>query len=375
MRAMHTLTRRQLLQGLGLSMLACMLHPARSLALAANIPRPLIIGLRGNEITADHREMIEKIAPIGIILYRQNIVDKNQLRDLTAAIREAAGKDTLIMLDGEGGKILRLKPPTWRRYPGASDLASIAAQNEDDAKRATYLSYRLIAADMAECGINTNIAPVCDLRHHETMAESDYRSFGSDSKKVASLALTACKATLEAGVLPVIKHMPGQGRVQVNTDLHLVPIDASMEELEKDFSVFRELRDMPLAMASNVVFSAVDSKNAAYQSPAMMQLIRNNIGFNGLMLTDDLASPAMLVKDRETTIKTAFAAGNDIIQYNFGILDPNDGAPYLPPANPKTFERVQAALRLAKESYKPADTQALREEFDSLLARYNIKVG
>ena len=230
-------------------------------------PRPLIIGIKSNQLLSPQAELIEQLRPIGVILYRGNITDKHQLGELTQALRNAAGKDLLIMIDSEGGTIRRLQPPHWRLYPGASSLGSIAARDHEDGQRATWLTYRLMAAALAESGINTNIAPVLDLCHHDVLADSDYRSFGGDPRQVAALATTACTATLEGGVLPVIKHIPGQGRVDVNTDNDRVHITASLAMLEKDFSVFRELADMPLAMVSNVVFDAVDTGNPACHLP------------------------------------------------------------------------------------------------------------
>ena len=369
----YRLSRRQWLKfcASGLLLLAAG-RPARAFA-AGDAARPLIIGVKGTTLSPEQKTLLREIRPTGIILYRFNIVDKPQLKALTASLREVAGEDTLIMIDSEGGKIVRLKPPHWTLFPGAAELGYIASKTPDDGKRATWLTYRLMAHQLAEVGINTNVAPVLDLRHGTLFSHADYRSFGENPLGVAALARIACEATFEGGVLPVIKHMPGQGRVEVNTDLERVHITQSLEELEKDISIFRALKDMPLAMSSNVVFDTVDKSRPASLSPAMGKLIRGNIGYEGVLMTDDLGAPSMLVGNREGTLRTAEEAGNDLLQYTFGLLDGDKGRPYLPLPSAATTEKIRAAHALARERFKPCDAPALQAELDTLRKRHEKK--
>lgn len=364
-----TITRRQLLAGMtGLSVLA--LSGAGYVRASGSPARPLIIGIKGTVLNDEQRALIEEIRPTGIILYRYNIIDPGQLVALTHSLRKLCGEQLLIMLDSEGGRIVRLRPPHWRLFLGPSDLGIIYGRNREEGERATYLTYRLMGQQLADMGINTNLAPVLDLQHPGTFAHSDYRSFGRDPQQVAHLAGIACRATLEAGVIPVLKHIPGQGRVKVNSDTELVNITASRQELASDLAPFKALADMPMAMVSNVIYDALDPERPACLSPHVIRMIREEMGYKGLLLTDDLGTQVMRVRDRATTIRAAQSAGNDLLQYTFGLVEKGQGEAFLPPASEAANAQVARALTMARDAYVARDTAGQQAELDALIKRH-----
>ena len=254
-------------------------------------PRAVIFGCQGCVLDDAERRFFRDADPLGFILFARNCQDADQVRSLAADLRACLGRaDAPVLIDQEGGRVVRLGPPHWRRPPAPGRLAQLAGAEADEA---VGLNARLIAADLHDLGITVNCLPVLDvLTSGAYIAE---RSFGGEPDRVASLGRAACHGLLTGGVLPVIKHMPGMGRAGADSHFDLPMVEASLEELEgQDFAPFRALNHMPWGMTAHVVYRAVDGDAPATTSGAVIGgVIRGSIGFDGLLLSDDLSMEAL----------------------------------------------------------------------------------
>lgn len=283
------------------------------------MPSACILGCAGPVLTPEEQALFAEADPFGFILYGRNIVDPAQVRALVAALRASVGRpDAPVLVDQEGGRVQRLGPPHWRRYPPAAAHAALDPQVARDAAR-------VMAAELQDLGIDVACAPVLDLRLDGASDVIGDRAFGGDPGAVADLARVWCEGLLAGGVLPVLKHMPGHGRARVDSHLALPVVEASLPELEtSDFAPFRANADAPVAMTAHVVFAAVDPDQPATTSRILIRdVIRGRIGFDGLLLSDDLAMSA-LTGDLGTRAARATAAGCDVVIYGAGEV--NGGA-------------------------------------------------
>ena len=274
--------------------------------------RAFVCGCVGVKLDADERAFLRDAAPLGIILFKRNIETPDQVYALTREIREALGRDdAMVLVDQEGGRVQRLGPPHWRRYPAAARFSAIA--DLDARAAAIRLGARLIGHDLAGLGIDVDCLPVLDVPvegAHDVIGD---RAYARDPDVVARLGRAAAEGLLDAGVLPVMKHVPGHGRAAADSHLALPFVDASLAELDaSDFEPFRRNRDLPAAMTAHVVYRAIDPHRAATISPAVIRdIVRGRIGFDGLLFSDDVsmkALPGTFVDKAESL----FAAGVDI---------------------------------------------------------------
>ncbi|MBP7000236.1 beta-N-acetylhexosaminidase [Amaricoccus sp.] len=273
-------------------------------------PRAVILGCLGPDLGAGERRFLAEADPWGFILFARNVVDAGQLRRLTGALREAVGRDAPILIDQEGGRVARLRAP-WREWLPALDECA----RQPDAARAAEamrLRYRLIAHELAAVGIDVDAAPVLDLVHPETHAIIRNRAYGPDPAAVAIIGRAVAEGLLAGGVLPVMKHMPGHGRAGLDSHLALPRVAAGRAALAADFAPFRALADLPMAMSAHVVFEAIDPDAPATLSPAVIRAIREEIGFDGLLITDDLSMRALDGPFRARA-ERAVAAGADML--------------------------------------------------------------
>jgi beta-N-acetylhexosaminidase len=267
-----------------------------------------ILGCAGPKLSAYEAAFFRDADPFGFILFARNCETADQIRALCADLRATVGRDAPILIDQEGGRVQRLHPPIARDWPAPLDQAQAAGDRAADAMR---LRYRIIAQELRALGIDVNCAPCADIAGPQTHPFLRNRCLGDSAARVIPPARAVAEGLIAGGVLPVVKHMPGHGRAQVDSHHGLPVVDTPPGKLEAtDFEVFRALSDLPMAMTAHVVFSAIDDRPATL-SPAMIALIRDRIGFQGLLMTDDLSMNA-LPGDIGTRAATAIAAGCDV---------------------------------------------------------------
>lgn len=321
--------------------------------------RAFICGCAGLSFSQDERNFIRRFAPWGLILFARNIDSISQVTALTHEFREILGRtDAPVLVDQEGGRVQRMRPPVWRRYPSAAAFLQASEAHRAGLVRA---GARLIASELAEVGISVDCLPVLDVPApggHDVIGD---RAYSNDAASVARLGRAACEGLLSGGVLPVLKHIPGHGRAGADSHLALPVVNATRAELAADFAPFRALADMPLAMSAHVVYSAIDPDLPATLSPIVVsQVIRGEIGFDGLVMSDDLSMKALSGSFTEKT-EALFAAGLDMALYCWSDLaDAEAVASASPILDGKRGERAAAALaRLRRpEPFDPAAADA-----------------
>ncbi len=268
-----------------------------------------ITDAEGLRLTDDERALFREMNPFGFILFTRNIDSADQVRALCDDFREAVGRNCPITIDQEGGRVQRLRAPLAREWMPPLDHAERAGEQ---AERAMYLRYRLIAHELFELGIDSNCAPTLDLARAETHAFLRNRCYGEDADIIGNIGRAVAQAHLDGGVLPVVKHMPGHGRATLDTHFELPLVDLPLEELkDTDFAPFRALNDLPMGMTAHLVFGQIDPLPATI-SPEMMTVIRDVIGFDGLIMTDDISMKALSGSAAELS-RRAIEAGCDVV--------------------------------------------------------------
>ena len=336
----------------------------------ARPPRALIVGCAGPALDDGERHFLERRNPLGLILFARNIDTPERLAALVRDFRETVGRaDAPVLIDQEGGRVARLGPPHWRRPPAAARFGALARADRFLAAAAAALNGRLMAADLAAAGIDVDCAPVLDLPAPGAHAVIGDRAFGGDAETAAMLGRAACGGLLAGGVLPVLKHMPGHGRAGADSHVALPAVDAPREALEAtDFAPFRALRDMPLAMTAHVLYRAIDPDRPATVSPRVVgDVIRRSIGYDGLLMTDDIAMAALAGAPGERA-EAALAAGCDVILHcNGDMAEMREVAVAVPPLSDAACERL-ARSAAAKRPPRPFDGAAAAGELDAMLA-------
>ncbi len=333
--------------------------------------RAIILGCAGLELTEAERRFFSEADPWGFILFARNIETPDQTRALTAALRDSVGRAVPILVDQEGGRVARLRGPVWREWaPALEECAGLPAEAR---ARAIYLRYRLIADELIDLGIDVNCAPVLDLARPETHGILRNRCYSGDPGEVALMGRSAAEGLLAGGVLPIVKHMPGQGRAPLDSHVDLPRVSASAAELEADFAPFRALADLPMAMSAHVVYESFDPEAPATQSPRMVGVIRQDIGFDGLLMTDDLSMRA-LTGDFGDRARRAIAAGCDMLLHCNG--DPSEMAA-VAEAAPRLAGRARARAEaaLARRRGAAEDGEALEAEYRALATGAEAHAG
>lgn len=280
-------------------------------------PTAIILDCEGTRLTPGEKRFFADSNPYGFIVFTRNCVDHAQLRALTSDIKEAVGRaDVPIFIDQEGGRVTRLKPPAFRPCPSAGSLAALGR----DAASAIYLNARLIAHELHGLGINADCAPVVDLLIPGAHAIVGDRAYGSTPRDVAALAGEMARGLMDGGVTPVIKHIPGHGRATVDSHHSLPVVDAPLAQLQQtDFAAFRALAALPMAMTAHIIYNAIDAARPATASPEVIRLIREDIGFDGLLMSDELTMKA-LTGSLESRVRGALSAGCDVVMFCNGIV-------------------------------------------------------
>ncbi|MBR0848320.1 beta-N-acetylhexosaminidase [Bradyrhizobium diazoefficiens] len=335
--------------------------------------RAFITGVSGTELTAVEREFIRAERPWGFILFKRNVATPAQVAALVAELRTVAGAiDAPVLIDQEGGRVQRLGPPHWPVYPPGAIFAALYDIDSGLGLTAARLSARLIAADLADLGITVDCLPLADVPVAGADAVIGNRAYGTEPGKVAAIARAVTEGLEQGGVLPVLKHIPGHGRATADSHHKLPTVDTSRDELERtDFAAFKPLADLPMAMTAHVVFSAVDPAHPATTSATMIaQVIRGAIGFQGLLMSDDVSMNALAGSIAERT-RVIFAAGCDMALHCNGNIDEmREVAGQTPELSGRALARANAALATRKAP-RPFDRAAARAELDALIARAN----
>ncbi|WP_022707184.1 beta-N-acetylhexosaminidase [Paracoccus zeaxanthinifaciens] len=315
-------------------------------------------GIAGTVLTADEAAFFREADPWGFILFGRNVESPDQLRRLTDDLREAVGRDALITVDQEGGRVQRLRAPHWRDWPAPLSQA-------DAGPRAMWLRYHLIGQELRAVGIDSNCAPTLDVAQDATHPFLRDRCLGTDPARIAQLGRAAAQGMLDAGVLPVVKHMPGHGRAQADSHHDLPVVDADAGDLSAlDFAPFRALADLPLGMTAHIRFTALDDRPAT-ASAAVIDAIRRDIGFDGLLMTDDITMNA-LPGSHADRARASVQAGCDVVLHcNGDIAQMRPVVEAAGAMGPDALRRADAALAL-RHPPQAADQAALLAEWQDL---------
>jgi len=328
--------------------------------------RAAVLGCAGPSLGEQERAFLSQAQPWGLILFKRNVVDRAQLRALTDDFRAIVGRaDAPVLIDQEGGRVQRMGPPHWPPYPAAARFAAT-----DAPERAAWLAARLIAADLFEVGISVDCAPVLDVASEGMHAAIGARAFSDSAERVARLGRAYANGLIAGGVAPVVKHMPGHGRAQVDSHLDLPVVTASREALAaRDFLPFAALKDLPMAMSAHIVFTAIDDQAPATTSPRVVsEIMRGEIGFDGLIFSDDTSMKALRGTFAEKT-RAIFAAGLDIVLHcNGDLAEAREVVAETPELKGEALRRAAAALNRVAGGPQPFDPAAGRAELEALLA-------
>ena len=317
-----------------------------------------ICGCSGLALTAEEKSFLREARPWGAILFKRNVASREQLVVLAAEIREALGDDAPILVDQEGGRVQRLGPPVWRAYPAAAAFERLRLPPAETARLAR-LCARLIAHDLREVGITVDCLPVLDVPVEGAHNVIGDRAYSRDPAEIARLGRAAAEGLMDGGVLPVIKHIPGHGRARADSHLELPIVDAPRAELEaQDFIPFRADADLPLGMTAHVVYTAIDPERPGTLSRAVIEgIVRGVIGFDGLLMTDDISMKALSGSLRERS-EAAIAAGCDLaLHCNGDLAEARAVAEGAGALAGRAGERARAALAriVQPEDFDPVD--------------------
>ena len=333
--------------------------------------RAFITGISGTELSAAEREFIGAVRPWGCILFKRNVESPSQVTVLIEQLREVVEQpDAPVLIDQEGGRVQRYGPPHWPAYPAGAVFGRLFDIEPALGLLAARLSARLIADDLLRTGVTVDCLPLADVPVPGADGVIGDRAYGTCPAKVAAIARAVADGLEQGGVLPVLKHIPGHGRATADTHFRLPVVDVTRDELEAtDFAAFRPLADLPMAMTAHVVFSAIDPAHPATTSATMIaQVIRGSIGFQGLLMSDDVSMNALAGSIAERT-RAIFSAGCDVALHCNGKLEEmRDVADHAPELSGEALQRASRALA-ARRAPVPFDRSAARAELDSLIGR------
>jgi len=333
--------------------------------------RAFITGISGPTLTTEEREFIRSSRPWGFILFKRNAESPRQVISLLRELRDAVGNpDAPVLIDQEGGRVQRLRPPNWPLYPSGADFGVLYDRDRELGLKAARLSARLIAADLSDLGITVDCLPLADVPIAGADDVIGDRAYGNEPGKVAAIARAVTEGLEQGGILPVLKHIPGHGRALADSHESLPRVENPRAELERtDFAAFRPLADLPMAMTAHVVFSALDPAQPATTSATIIrEVIRGVIGFQGLLMSDDVSMNALSGTLAERT-RAIVGAGCDMVLYCNGKLDEmREVARETPELSGQALERAKRALASRKPP-QAFDRRAGRAELDALMDR------
>jgi len=332
----------------------------------SSTPLALMVGVDGYELGADEIALLRETNPLGLFLFRRNIDTAEQVRRLCAQIRETLGRpDAPIFIDQEGGRVQRLNNGNFPNFRSLGSFGALARKDLELGKRALRLSTQAMGGLMAELSIDSGTTPVVDLARKGTHDVIGDRAFGDDPELIVALAREVIEGMLEVGTLPIVKHIPGYGRVAVDPHFDCPVVDAGIEDLRAtDFRPFVALRDAPWAMVAHLVFTQIDSERPASVSPRLYSLIREDIGYDGVLITDCLAMEALKGTPGER-VAAALDGGCDIALLTQGGLPASEAAAKAArPMTAETLERIKRGER--KRGSLRVDVSALHAEVEAI---------
>lgn len=325
----------------------------------------LILGCAGTSLTREERSFYRSECPWGFILFARNISEPEQIRDLVDDMRDCIGRpQALVFIDQEGGRVQRLRPPLAPNYPAGAAFGALFRENEEAGLRAAWLLARLHAFDLLRYGITADCLPVLDVPVEGANDVIGARAYAKDPSIVTALGRAAAEGLMSGGVIPVMKHIPGHGRALADTHLELPTVTTTLKELRRhDFAPFQALNHLPMAMTAHVIFSAIDPNNPATTSGKVVEeIIRGEIGFDGLLVSDDTSMKA-LSGDFQTKAASILAAGVDLVLHCNGVMEEMRAvASRAKPLEGKALERANRALASVK-GQDDKDEAELRAEF------------
>ncbi len=331
--------------------------------------RAFITGLKGAAITAAERAFLRDASPMGLILFKRNIVDPPQLKELIEQFRSICGPDAAVFIDQEGGRVQRMGPPHWPAYPAGAVYGELYRREPARGLRAAWLGARLIAADLAAVGITVDCLPVADVPVAGADKVIGDRAYGDTARQGAAIAAAVAAGLQAGGVLPVIKHLPGHGRATADSHHQLPVVTADRATLEAtDFAAFVPLATAPFGMTAHVVFTALDPTLPATTSTIMIgQVIRGFIGFSGALMTDDVSMGALSGPIAER-VRRSLAAGCDLILHcNGELAEMQEVAASCPELGGAALERTARALA-SRRPPEAIDLEAARAELTQLVS-------
>lgn len=331
--------------------------------------KPVIFGLSGETVTADERAFFAEADPAGYILFKRNIADRAQLRALTDDLRSLHGRDDLlIMIDQEGGRVARMQAPVWPSFPPGAAFDRLYDIAPSSAIAAARANARAIALTLAEVGITVDALPLLDVRQEGASDIMGDRTLGADPMRVAALGRATLEGLAEGGVVGIVKHMPGHGRAMVDSHLALPIVNANLNALETDLAPFRTLNRAPMGMTAHVVYTEWDAERPASLSPKIIdEIIRQRIGFDGLLMSDDLDMKALQGSIPELAAGVV-AAGCDLALNCWGRMDDMVGiAGLLPDITEQARVRLDWAMASVTRGAEQAPLDELLATRDSLL--------
>lgn len=336
--------------------------------------KPVIFGLSGLILTNNEKQLFRDVTPAGYIVFGRNVADRSQLRALTDSLRDLHGRDDVpILIDQEGGRVARMKAPEWPGFPAGAAFDALYDLAPMTAIEAARSNAEAIALVLGEVGINVDCLPVLDVRVPETHSAIGDRALGSDPMRVASLGRAILDGLAAGGVLGVVKHMPGQGRAVVDTHHELPHVHASEAELDQDLAPFRALNKAAMGMTGHVVYDVWDAHRPSTMSPLIIEdIIRGKIGFDGLLMSDDLDMNA-LSGDLPTRARDCVAAGCDIALNCWGRFEEMVAiAEKLPEITDAAKARLDRAMAGAAIKFDAKRLEHLLDKRDQLLALTDI---
>lgn len=331
---------------------------------------PVFFGLAGPTLTDAERSFFRSADPAGFILFKRNCETRDQIRALTDQLRTLSGRDDVpVLIDQEGGRVQRMGPPEWPKLPAAEAFARLYATAPVSAMQAARLNARAIGVMLREVGVNVDCLPMLDVRRPDADAIVGDRALGSDPMQVASLGRLVLDGLREGGAVGVVKHMPGHGRAMADSHKELPVVTATADELADDMLPFERLNDAPMAMTAHVVYTAWDADRPATLSPTVIaEVIRGRIGFDGLLMSDDLGMHA-LSGDFGVRAAGAIAAGCDIALHCSGDMAEMEAvASALPAIADRSVDRMARAMATIADTAPGDSFEELVAQRDSLLA-------